>query len=623
MKKIISFIILFVLLVFFDSRINILNAGTNLNFLQNSSVELEGDYKIAAIPNDKYYKEQWYLEKINASKAWDKLENNNSDVVVAVLDSGVQIDHPDLKKNIWINQKEIINNNIDDDQNGYVDDIFGWDFIMNNNDPNPKIDTEDSSEVAFAHGTIVASIISAVTDNKEGISGVSMNAKILPLRVINSHGEGNTKAIINAIDYAIAQKVDIINFSFFGFGYNYLLEQAIQRAYDAGIIMVAAVGNEEKDGHGYNLDKTPVYPACHDGVNNENMVIGVGSVDVMDQKADFSSFGSHCLDIFAPGVSIFSAMPYYPKMQVEHKFLDKTYDGYWSGTSMSAPIVSGAIALMINVNLGMNRKEIMYALFNNTRNINKLNPDYLYKLGYGRIDLNKSISVVKENLENKKIYLAISDINASSSSTSTSIRISDFSDKELYSIVPFQSFDKKINFDVFDINGDNKAEIITAPQSNGGPHVKIFSDKGKLLGQFFAYDKNFRGGVNLALGNFDKGLVNLKKEIITAPQSDGGPHVKIFSDKGELLSEFFAYNNQATGGVKVDTIDFNKDGLSDIVLSTNLEKIVLIRVFQVDNNFADEAKLIHEFYPFNKNFSGINISSSTYLFEDNIEFNSF
>ena len=208
------------------------------------------------LPNDPYYKNQWYLARIKALSAWEKISRSPS-ITIAVIDSGIDINHPDLKDNIWINTKEIPNNNIDDDHNGFIDDVYGWDFVNNVPDPSPKFE-EGWTESGIAHGTIIAGIIAATGNNQEGISGVTWEAKIMPLRSLNDQGEGRMSAVIRAVDYAVHNGADIINLSFVGFTYNQALQEALQRAYEAGVIVVAAAGNEQEGGEAYNTDDKPV-----------------------------------------------------------------------------------------------------------------------------------------------------------------------------------------------------------------------------------------------------------------------------------------------------------------------------------------------------------------------------
>jgi len=183
---------------------------------------------LALIPNDRYYYRQWYLEKIKAPAAWERT-SQAPEIILAIIDSGVQTNHPDLEENIWQNSDEIPDNGIDDDRNGFIDDVNGWDFVHNDADPSPDFST-NWSEGGLSHGTIVAGIAAAQGNNGEGITGVSWQSQIMPLKVLADDGTGSIREVIRAIDYAINNGADIINFSFVGFGYSSALEEAITRA---------------------------------------------------------------------------------------------------------------------------------------------------------------------------------------------------------------------------------------------------------------------------------------------------------------------------------------------------------------------------------------------------------
>ena len=253
-------------------------------------------YQASLEPLDPYYTQQTYLTEIKAHQAWN-ITTGSDDVLIAILDSGVDIHHPDLKNNIWTNPNEIYNNGIDDDENGFTDDYYGWDFVNNTNDPTPKLVT-GYSPTAIKHGTVVAGVAAAQGGNNQGIAGVTWHAKIMPLRVLNHLGEGDTYTVAQAIDYARKHGADIINLSFVGQGKSQTLENAIKNAYLAGIIIVAAAGNDVENS--VNLDLNPRYPVCHDGPDGENWVIGVGSIDNQNRLASFSNFGQKCIDIVTP-----------------------------------------------------------------------------------------------------------------------------------------------------------------------------------------------------------------------------------------------------------------------------------------------------------------------------------
>ena len=588
-----------------------INVPKNVNFSEflayyqkNPSVEYAEPnytYRAAIIPSDTYYNSQWYLAKIKAPQVWD-IVRESPNVVIAIIDSGVQIDHPDLRDNIWQNKKEITGNGIDDDRNGFIDDVNGWDFVNNVSDPRPKFMSGFSAS-GVLHGTIVAGIAAASGNNAAGISGVSWRAQIMPLKVLDDKGEGDTNAVIKAIDYAIANDADIINFSFVGFGNSHALERAIRRAYNAGIIMVAAAGNEQEGGNGYFLDEKPMYPACHDGSILENMVIGVSATDALDQKASFSSYGSKCVDIAAPGVSIYSTAVYAPEKSIDNVFFNKYYDGYWSGTSMAAPMVSGAIALLETVGPGMSRAEITRNVIDNSDNINRLNQSYLWQLGRGRLNVSQAVASIKSRLAAKTGRILV--VPFSGSATTSKISLLDKNGEAQSSFAAFgPAYRGGVNIASGDIDGDGVADIIAGAGSGGGPQVRIFDKNGFLKGQFFAYDKNFRGGVRIAAGKISGGARSDSVKIVTAPGAGGGPHIKIFSQKGEAIGQFFAYEKKFRGGVSLGAEDLDADGLAEIICGAGPGGTAHVRAFD------GKGFLKYSFMAYEDAFSGgVNVGS--------------
>ncbi|MFH1187334.1 MAG: S8 family serine peptidase [bacterium] len=220
--------------------------------------------------NDMFYEEQWYLDKINISGVW-KYTTGSSKIVVAVIDSGVDINHPDIKNNIWLNSDEKIDG-IDNDRNGYIDDINGWDFIQNSSDPRPKIFGNRFSEEGINHGTIVAGVIAAEGNNSIGISGISWHSKIMPLRVLDEQGNGDVTDVVEAIDYAINNGADIINLSFVGCKNDPRLKEAINRAYLKDVVVITSAGNEGFS----NLDSQFL---AYEKIYNGGVKVAVGNVD--------------------------------------------------------------------------------------------------------------------------------------------------------------------------------------------------------------------------------------------------------------------------------------------------------------------------------------------------------
>ena len=649
--------IIFVFFIFFVSlklvRINLLandvflhNDEILVQFIQSPAAGVRNQepiFRSAIVPTDTNFNNQWYLKKIRAPQAWD-LKNSSPSIIIAIIDSGVDIDHPDLKDNIWLNKDELPGNGIDDDKNGFIDDTNGWDFVANVPDPNPKFEKGFTLD-GVAHGTIVSGIAAAIGNNATGVSGVSWQAQIMPLAALNGAGEAKANNVVRAIDYAVANGADIINLSFNGPVSSQGVNEAIRRAYEAGVIVVAAAGNETDKREGYSLDKTPMYPVCSDGPVDQNWVIGVAATDTLDQKAGFSSYGFRCIDISAPGISVYSTMVYSPSHFDGKLPLDKYYDGYWSGTSVAAPIISGSLALIEAANPTLTRKQVVDVLLNSADGINRLNPDYLNQLGKGRLNLESSLNNAIYYLDQFSVDLAVAPARGRGSM----IKVSDLNGSEKRRFEPYGSFRGGVNLAAGDIDGNGKAEIITAAGAGGGPHIKIFDAAGKLLGQFMAYDKNFRGGVNLAAGDIDgngkaeiitaagkggkpeikifdsanrllrsfmaydknfRGGVNLaagdidgrianrKDEIITIPAANGGPHLKIFDSSGRLRAQFMTFDKNFRGGASVAAGDFNKDGKAELIAGAGTGGSPHVRVFD------QRGRIIGSFYGFEGDFTG-------------------
>lgn len=539
------------------------------------------------VPNDPNYPKQWYLPRIEADSAWTKIKDA-SDITVAVIDSGVDINNPDLKNNIWKNTKEIDGNNIDDDKNGFIDDINGWDFINNTPDPKPKFE-EGWTENGISHGTMVAGIIGAEGNNNQGVTGVVWKTKIMPLRILNDKGEGKISSVVRAIDYAVANGADIINLSFVTFSYSDSLQGAIARAYHAGVIVVAAAGNDQVNGNGADTAKKPIYPACLDGSNGENMVIGVAATDALDQKASFSIYGSKCVDITAPGISFFNTITYGGNPE----YLDRNYDGYWSGTSMAAPVVSGVMALVAQVNPNLSRNDIVNLVLGSADNISLLNPNYLGQLGHGRVNANRAVNMARDRMYEYTNRVLIAP--ATQSNKLKVVGLGGLVFKEL----SVDDLKNGFNISSGDVNGDGESEIILASEKGGEPIIRIYNKEGKKLKEWLAYSKTFKGGVRLAVGDFSGDGV---ADIIVAPGTSGGPHIKIFNGEGRLLRQFFADDSKSRGGLNIAIGDVDNNGVNELIVGAGLNRPPFVKIY---NN---QAKLQGSFLAYPTSYkNGVNV----------------
>ncbi|MDZ4782623.1 MAG: S8 family serine peptidase [Planctomycetia bacterium] len=279
---------------------------------------------------------------INAPSAWDITVGKES-VVVAVLDTGIAYDHPDLSANIWRNVTESNGlPNVDDDNNGFVDDIHGYDFVNDrpcNGDPkSPTCDDHDPYD-DHGHGTHVAGTIGAVGDNGIGVTGVAWKTSLMSLKVLDANNRGVTSDAIRAINYAEDMRqrgtpIRVLNASFGSYGPQVDLENAIERAGDEGILFVAAAGNGQDGISGVDTDSNAFYPASYELDN----ILSVAAVDSADQLAKFSNYGPTSVDLAAPGIGVLSTWAG-DCVQVS---CYKTSNG----TSMAAPHVSGVAALI-------------------------------------------------------------------------------------------------------------------------------------------------------------------------------------------------------------------------------------------------------------------------------------
>ncbi|MBD2390920.1 S8 family serine peptidase [Aphanizomenon flos-aquae FACHB-1171] len=306
---------------------------------------IEPDYIVttaATFPNDPGFPQLWGLHNtgqgggtpdadIDAPEAWD-IQTGNPNLVIGVIDTGVDYNHPDLVGNIWTNSGEIANDGIDNDNNGYIDDIRGWDFAYNDNNP---MDVD-------GHGTHVSGTIAGKGNNGVGVTGVAWNAKIMPLKFLDDTGSGSTSGAISAINYATAKGVKLTNNSWGGGGYSQALYDAINAAGQQGALFIAAAGNDS-----INTDTLPHYPSSY----NLDNIISVASTTNTDGLSSFSNYGLTSVDLGAPGSGIYSTIP------------NGGY-GLKSGTSMASPHVAGAAALVWSQNPTWTAQQVKNTLMN-------------------------------------------------------------------------------------------------------------------------------------------------------------------------------------------------------------------------------------------------------------------
>lgn len=299
-----------------------------------------------AAPNDPGYAQQWGLTKIDAEAAW-AVTTGNPETVVAVIDSGIDLDHPDLAARLWRNPGEIPGNGKDDDNNGFVDDLHGWNFLATN------ADLSDTN----GHGTQVAGVIAATTNNGQGVAGLCGGCSLMVLKVLRADGTANYSDIAAAIGYAAQKGADVINLSLGGTSDSAALRAAVAAAAPTAVI-VAGAGN--------NNSNAPFYPAAYD-----EHVLAVTATGPSDTKVASANYGAW-VDVAAPGEQIYT-----------------TYDGgdYGdsSGTSLGAPFASGLAGLLVSARPSWSPADVRAQIIRTASNIDTANPGFAGQLGRGRI----------------------------------------------------------------------------------------------------------------------------------------------------------------------------------------------------------------------------------------------
>lgn len=470
--------------------------------------------------NDPDIVRQKYLELIQVRQAWD-LTTGSKEVVVAVIDTGVNIDHEDLRGNIWTNVREVPENGVDDDRNGYVDDVHGWDFVEDDADPSAEGDDD-----TLMHGTAVAGIIGAMGNNGIGIAGVTWEVRIMPLRMLGSDGTGSFEDGAEAVKYAVDMGADIINFSLAGTSSNESIARAVRRAYEAGVVSVAAVGNE-----GDNLDETPYYPACLRS-ETADWVIGVAATDNNDVETDFTNYGRSCADIAAPGSEFYS---------LSRSAAGEQYIEAWDGTSAAAPVVSGIIALLKSRHPGLSPDDVRTAL--------KLSVDPIREtltgageIGVGRVNAWRALQV------------------AGSLPTANTPRRPG---RAPTPVLPDDGDEDVVVKEPIGIDGLTDSYVGIGAPAGEAPNVTLHRADGVHLSTFAAYGPNFRGGVQVAVEDMTDAFAG--PEIVTGAGPTGGPHVRVFTQTGSLYREFFAYDPKSSAGVAVSTGYDGNEGVQRIV----------------------------------------------------------
>jgi uncharacterized repeat protein (TIGR01451 family) len=311
-------------------------------------------------PDDPGWVHQWGPQKIDAPEAWTVTQGNPG-VVIAILDSGVTLSHPDLTNQLWVNPAEVPSNGLDDDGNGQVDDHWGWHFYHQWNGQT-YLPQEDNLVVDDnGHGTHVAGIAGAEMDNGLGIAGMAAGSRLMTVKVLDQYGTGWYSDIAQGIVYAVDNGASIVNLSLGGTQPSETLQAAVDYAHSHGVLVVAAAGNDGGD---------VLYPAACE------RALAVAATDTYDQHPSFSNSGPQ-VDVAAPGVDIYSTWPW--------------RDGYWtqSGTSMAAPHAAGLAALIRSFDPTLNPMQVTQVITGTALDVHT--PGWDPYTGWGRIDAHSAM----------------------------------------------------------------------------------------------------------------------------------------------------------------------------------------------------------------------------------------
>jgi len=499
--------------------------------------------------NDPFVSQDAY-ELIGAYRAWD-MATGSSDVVVAIIDNGFDQYHPDLIDNVWKNIDEIEGNDIDDDMNGYIDDVWGWNFVredlnkngtieksetLGNNDPRPTADgltLEEIKQGVFHHGTVVAGIIGARGNNGLDGSGINWRVKLMNVKVIGNQGIGSLVPLGPAIRYAVDNGAHIINISMVSGENISSIREAVEYAQRRGVLIVAAAGNNSA-----NLNEEPYYPICADA-NTQSSVIGVSAITQEKKIARFSNYGSTCIDITAPGTNIASTIRFSPTNGLVSRF-----GGGWNGTSFATPMVAGAAALVKSIQPSWTATQITQALLTTTyRTAGQDETIYSNLFGKGLVQIDKAVAYAVSQLP----VAMLPATPASSESVNTPPVLLEEKKMDPFWVIDMiggtiQIIENgtseeiirnelKNIYDVVSFVHQGKKYIATAKKMNGKQAtVAIYDEQWKKT---VSWNIPYANAISLAAGNMnsDKGTI----EIIVAPRAPSKTLFEVYSFAGKKV----------------------------------------------------------------------------------------
>ena len=487
-----------------------------INFPENSNLEevifqLKKDKNVAYAelipvneliytPSDTQNYRQWYLDAIKAYDAWE-IDKGDSAITIAIVDTGTEILHEDLKDNLFLNLNDTING-IDDDNDGYIDNYYGWDIGMNDNDVNPE------NHAGASHGSNCAGIASATTDNILGISGVGFNSRLMTVKIDNAAGQlvGAYQGVVYAADHG----ADIMNLSWGSYNYSEFGKDIIDYAYDKGVLIFAGAGNGPFTGPSAGIGtEDKFYPAAY------NNAIAIGATFENDTIKESSNFG-YWLGIFAPGEKMWTT------------FRGNSY-GRNGGTSMASPVVAGCAAIVKSHFPTYNNQQIIQKLYNSGDFIEQVNvAKYQNKLGAGRVNLFRALT------ENNLPGIEFKDIEITDNNDDSFINGDTLSLKGNFKNWLADASNVDVKMEVMDknlpiINGDINLGTISSLDSaslNNNPFQLVISNITSLNEEIdikftITADSNY-SRIQYLIVNVNKEILTVKNQNITISLSSSG-----------------------------------------------------------------------------------------------------
>ncbi len=556
---------------------------------KNSVEYAEPDYIISLdniYPNDPSFRDLWALENrgqhsgtadadIDAPKAWG-ITTGDHEIIVGIIDTGIDYHHPDLKDNIWHNPAEIMDGK-DNDNNGYTDDVWGWDFVNNDNMP-----LDDRG-----HGTHCAGIIGAAANNHIGIVGLNWNAKLMALKIFDQNGHATISKAIEALEYAINNGARISNNSWGSYYYSNALRDAINEAKEANHLVVAAAGNQSNNNDG----ATPSYP-CSYTLDN---ILSVASTDHNDKLSSFSNYGALSVDLAAPGDLILSTMP------------DNRYN-FQSGTSMAAPFVSATASLLLSLDPSLNHMWLKHYILNNVDVLPTLKDK---TVSGGRLDVFKTLQSLHKNpFSTMPSSLNFGEIVVGDSKT---LQISLFNSSSAAATIVLSSshpdFVPETEFLNVSPDSYSTVDIVFTPRTetpfNESIHC-VFNNSQvvELQVRGSGYDSPFTllntNFTPLFSGSVSWGDYDNDRDldlIISGSKSNMQFRTQLYENKGKDQFQPLPYSFEGIIAGRVEWKDFNNDNDIDILLSgMNKESQHIVSLYLNQNNTFYDKPLSFESY---------------------------